>query len=115
MAAIEVVGLGWAAESEETAESKADVAALVREYSGVMYRVAFSILRNAAEAEDAVQDAFLRVVQHRERLDGVRDVRTWLIRIVWDLALYRKRGGWPGQVGGGAAMGVVVREAEGVD
>jgi RNA polymerase sigma-70 factor (ECF subfamily) len=110
MAAIEVVGLGWAAESEQTAESKADVAALVREYSGVMYRVAFSILRNAAEAEDAVQDAFLRVVQHRERLNGVKDARTWLIRIVWNLALDRKRRVSPEQMDEAVVAAMVAKE-----
>jgi RNA polymerase sigma-70 factor (ECF subfamily) len=107
MAAIEVMGLGWSA-AEATA-SKADVAALVREYSAVMYRVAFSILRNAAEAEDAVQDAFLRVVQRPERLDEVRNARTWLIRIVWNLALDRKRRVSPEPIDEAVAAGMAAK------
>src|SRR5271166_644192 len=71
--------------------SEAAVAALVSQYAGTLYRVAYSVLRNAADAEDAVQEAFLRVLRHRETLDEVRDQRVWLIRIVWNIVLDRKR------------------------
>jgi RNA polymerase sigma-70 factor (ECF subfamily) len=67
------------------------LAALVSQYAGTLYRVAFSVLRNPADAEDAVQEAFLRVLRHRETLDEVRDRRVWLIRIVWNIVLDRKR------------------------
>lgn len=67
------------------------VAALVDEYSSALYRVAYSVLRNAADAEDAVQEAFIRVLRHRETLSEVRDHRVWLIRIVWNVVLDRKR------------------------
>jgi RNA polymerase sigma-70 factor, ECF subfamily len=67
------------------------LAALVSEYAGTLYRVAFSVLRNPADAEDAVQEAFVRVLRHRDTLDEVRDRRVWLIRIVWNIVLDRKR------------------------
>jgi len=76
--------------SRQHAEEQA-LAALVDEYASTLYRVAFSVLRNAADAEDAVQEAFVRVLRHRERLDEVRDHRVWLIRIVWNIVLDRKR------------------------
>jgi len=38
-----------------------------------------------------VQEAFLRVLRHRETLGEVRDQRVWLIRIVWNVVLDRKR------------------------
>jgi RNA polymerase sigma-70 factor (ECF subfamily) len=68
-----------------------ELTALVHEYSGTLYRVAFSISRNAAEAEDMVQETFLRVLRHRDRLPEIRDARVWLIRITWNLVLDRKR------------------------
>ncbi len=74
--------------ADTTAE---DLAALVATYSSTLYRVAFSVSRNAAEAEDMVQETFLRVLRHRDRLPEVRDARVWLIRIVWNLVLDRKR------------------------
>jgi len=67
------------------------VAALVDEYAPTLYRVAFSVLRNAADAEDAVQEVFLRVLRHRDSLHDVRDQRVWLVRIVWNIVLDRKR------------------------
>ena len=73
------------------ARKKRSLAALVDQYAGTLYRVAFSVLRNPADAEDAVQEAFLRVLRHRDTLDEVRDHRVWLIRIVWNIVLDRKR------------------------
>lgn len=67
------------------------LAALVEQYASTLYRVAFSVLRNAADAEDAVQEAFLRVLRHRDSLAEVRDQRVWLVRIVWNIVLDRKR------------------------
>jgi RNA polymerase sigma-70 factor, ECF subfamily len=77
-------------QSRQHAEEQA-LAALVDQYASTLYRVAFSVLRNAADAEDAVQEAFMRVLRHRDRLDEVRDRRVWLIRIVWNIVLDRKR------------------------
>jgi RNA polymerase sigma-70 factor (ECF subfamily) len=77
-------------EARRRAEDAA-IAALVDQYAAALYRVAFSVLRNPSDAEDAVQEAFLRVLRHRETLGEVRDHRVWLIRIVWNIVLDRKR------------------------
>ena len=69
---------------------EATLAALVSQYAGALYRVAYSVLRNPADAEDAVQEAFVRVLRHRDTLGEV-DQRVWLIRIVWNIVLDRKR------------------------
>ena len=89
---------GWmeiptSAVNEEARRSAEDAAisALVDQYAGALYRVAYSVLRNSTDAEDAVQEAFLRVLRHRDTLDEVRDHRVWLIRIVWNIVLDRKR------------------------
>ena len=74
----------------QRAEEEA-LAALVVQYASSLYRVAYSVLRNAADAEDAVQEAFLRVLRHRDQLGEVRDQRVWLVRIVWNIVLDRKR------------------------
>ena len=77
---------------QATAQSSdAAVAALVDEYAQTLYRVAYSVLRNTADTEDAVQEAFMRVLRHRDTLGEVRDHRVWLIRIVWNVVLDRKR------------------------
>jgi RNA polymerase sigma-70 factor, ECF subfamily len=70
---------------------EAAIAALVDEYAGTLYRVAYSVLRNTADAEDAVQETYLRVLRHRDSLGEIRDPRVWLVRIVWNVVLDRKR------------------------
>jgi RNA polymerase sigma-70 factor (ECF subfamily) len=77
-------------ESRQRAQEEA-LAALVDQYATTLYRVAFSVLHNQSDAEDAVQEAFLRVLRHRETLGEIRDHRVWLIRIVWNIVLDRKR------------------------
>ena len=77
--------------STESAQPEIDLAALVETYSRLLFRVAHSVLRSRAEAEDIVQDTFLRVIERRQSLDAIHDMRVWLIRIAWNLALDRRR------------------------
>jgi len=102
MSASQAVLTGWMGTAksavQDDARSKAEdqakeeaLAALVSQYAATLYRVAFSVLRNASDAEDAVQEAFVRVLRHRDTLGEIRDHRVWLIRIVWNVVLDRKR------------------------
>jgi RNA polymerase sigma-70 factor (ECF subfamily) len=79
--------------SDASANEDSDqaIAELVEQYAQPLYRVAYSVMRNAAEAEDAVQETFLRVLKNRNRLPEVRDARVWLVRITWNVVLDRKR------------------------
>ncbi len=98
MSTSQAVYAGWMEIANTTVDDlaraqaeEATLEALVSQYASALYRVAYSVLRNAADAEDAVQEAFLRVLRHRDTLDEVRDQRVWLIRIVWNIVLDRKR------------------------
>src|ERR1700722_1111673 len=82
----------------EDARPAVDLAALVETYSTLLFRIAYSVLRNRAEAEDVVQDVFIRVLEHRLTLSAVRDMRVWLVRIAWNLTLDRKRRKRPEQL-----------------
>ena len=65
--------------------------AAVREHARLVYRVAYSVLRNHHDAEDATQETFVRVLRYRRKLEGVRDQRTWLARIAWRVAVDRRK------------------------
>jgi RNA polymerase sigma-70 factor, ECF subfamily len=98
MSTSQAIYAGWMEIANSTADDlartgaeEAALEALVNQYAGTLYRVAYSVLRNAADAEDAVQEVFLRVLRHRDTLDEVRNQRVWLIRIVWNIVLDRKR------------------------
>lgn len=56
--------------------------ALTLEAEDTLYRVAWSILRNDADAEDAVQEAVLRAWEKLDSLRETRYFRTWLTRIL---------------------------------
>ncbi|MES2220370.1 MAG: RNA polymerase sigma factor [Acidobacteriota bacterium] len=75
----------------EDAETLANISSLAAEHSALLFRVAFSILRHASDAEDVVQETFLRVLKNQRKLALVENSRIWLVRIAWNLALDRKR------------------------
>jgi RNA polymerase sigma-70 factor (ECF subfamily) len=104
---------GWdlALASTRTAASETDLTALVEAYSSLLFRVAHSILRNRAEAEDIVQDVFVRVLEHRLKLPAVRDLRVWLVRITWNLSIDRRRRIHPEQMDEQFAQALVARTA----
>lgn len=56
----------------------------------VMFRVAMSITRNKADAEDLVQDTMLRAYRSIDRFDG-RHPRAWLLTILRNAAINRVR------------------------
>ena len=62
---------------------------VVDEHSRFLYRVAFSALRDAADAEDAVQEAFLKLYRTGSTHD-MQNERAFLARVVWRSALDRK-------------------------
>lgn len=57
----------------------------------LLYRTAWSILKHRADAEDAVQTAYLKGFAAIEAFEGRSALSTWLTRIVINEALGRKR------------------------
>jgi RNA polymerase sigma-70 factor (ECF subfamily) len=100
---------GSATESAALADLPA-LPALVEEYAPLLFRVVHSVLRTQADAEDVVQDAFVRVMEHRSTLPAVRDMRVWLVRIAWNLAIDRKRRIRPEQMDDVFVQSLVSRE-----
>lgn len=92
-----------------TSVPETEVAALVETYSTLLFRVAHSVLRNPTEAEDTVQDTFVRVMEHRRALPEIRDLRVWLVRITWNLAIDRRRRIRPDQIDDAFARSLIGR------
>jgi RNA polymerase sigma-70 factor, ECF subfamily len=65
--------------------------ALVRRHDRYLYRVARSILRDHQEAEDVVQQTYLKAFTKIVDFRGEANLRTWLTRIALNEALGRKR------------------------
>lgn len=73
-----------------TGSVEAGVESLVREHARLAFRIGYSVLRNHADAEDVVQEVFLRVSKHGAR--GIEDAKAWISRIAWRVAVDRYRG-----------------------
>jgi RNA polymerase sigma-70 factor (ECF subfamily) len=61
--------------------------ALVRIHQRRVYACALQMLGDAAEAEDAVQETFLRAYRALARFDGRSELSTWLYRICMNVSL----------------------------
>lgn len=64
---------------------------VMRRYNQRLYRVARAILRNDGEAEDVMQDAYVRAYEHLDQFEGRAKFSTWLTRIAVHEALARQR------------------------
>ena len=62
---------------------------IVRRYNTRIFRMAVSVLRNDAEAEDVVQDTYVSAYQHLAQFAGRARFSTWLTRIALYKALAR--------------------------
>ena len=62
---------------------------IMRRYNQRLYRVARAILRDDSEAEDVMQDAYVRAYQHLGQFAGRSQFSTWLTRIAIHEALAR--------------------------
>lgn len=56
-----------------------------------LFGVAYRILRDEEKAHEAVQEAFLKMVQNIDRFEGRSSLKTWLYRITVNEALMSKR------------------------
>ena len=64
---------------------------LVRQHTRLVYRIAYAVLRQHHDAEDATQETFVRVLRYGHKLAGVEDHKTWLARIAWRVAVDRSK------------------------
>lgn len=66
---------------------------VMRRYNQRLYRAARAILRNDGEAEDVMEDAYVRAYEHLDQFAGRAKFSTWLTRIAVHEALARQRRG----------------------
>jgi RNA polymerase sigma factor (sigma-70 family) len=64
---------------------------LVDRYREISFRTAYLIARNSADAEDAIQDAFVKAYYALDRFRSADPFRPWILRIVSNEARNRRR------------------------
>ncbi|TAI63298.1 RNA polymerase sigma factor [Bradyrhizobium sp. Leo170] len=78
------------------AREEAAVRAIIKANNRRLYRLARGILRNDSEAEDVVQETYVRAFTHLADFRGASSLSTWLSRITMNEALGRLRRERPG-------------------
>jgi RNA polymerase sigma-70 factor, ECF subfamily len=68
-----------------------EFARLVEEYSGPIYRLGLKMLQESQDAEDILQETFIKAYKHLPDFDGRSSVSTWLYRIATNEALMMLR------------------------
>jgi RNA polymerase sigma-70 factor, ECF subfamily len=63
----------------------------VHEHARFIFKVAYSVLRSREDAEDAVQETFLRAMRHAGEFTKIENPRAWLARTAWRVAIDRTR------------------------
>ena|SRR5690242_3403654 len=61
-------------------------------YSGRVYRLAYGITRNTADAEEVVQDVFVQIIHKGGGFEGRAALSSWIYRITTNLSLNKRRG-----------------------
>jgi RNA polymerase sigma-70 factor (ECF subfamily) len=72
----------------------AAVERLLARFGAKVYRLAYGITRNAADAEEVAQDVLLSVTQKIATFEGGSALWTWIYRITTNAALNKRRGKW---------------------
>lgn len=65
--------------------------ALVRDHQAPVFRLAYLLLGDAADAEEVAQEAFVRAYLNLDRFDAERPFRPWILQIARNLARNRQR------------------------
>jgi len=73
------------------AGDRAEFARLVETYSNIIYRLAIKMLKDPQDAEDVLQETFLKAYRHLSGFDGRSSLSTWLYRIATNEALMALR------------------------
>jgi RNA polymerase sigma-70 factor, ECF subfamily len=64
---------------------------LVRRYEGKVFRLAQHITQNREDAEDVLQESFLKAYEHLDQFKGDSKFYTWIVRIAVNQALMKLR------------------------
>jgi len=76
------------------AEARAAWRDLYRDHRREVFSVCYSLLGNVSDADNAVQDTFVKVARHLRSLGDVRNARQWLIRIAVRTCLDMRKSFW---------------------
>lgn len=76
---------------KSTDSPELSVEQVFQEYGSMLYRIAFVMMKNAFDAEDAVQDTLIKYMECQKRFASEEYRKAWLIRVIINLCKNRLR------------------------
>ncbi len=67
---------------------------IVKTHSNSMFRAAFAVLKNRDDAEDAVQEAFMKLMEKQPQFNDDEHARAWLLRVTINLSKNMLKASW---------------------
>ena len=67
---------------------------VIRTYQGDLFRLAFSVCKNAADAEDILQDVFISYHSSKKQFQSERHLKAWLMKVVVNRAKNVNKSFW---------------------
>lgn len=65
-----------------------------KKYSDMLYRIAFSYMGNRSDAEDSVQEVYIRLLQKTPEFENEDHERAWLIRVLVNICKDMLKSAW---------------------
>lgn len=75
-------------------DEEKEAAEPLMKYRDMLYRIAFSNMKNKADAEDAVQEAFCRYLKVRPPIQNAEHEKAWFIRVVINICRDIQKSSW---------------------
>jgi len=71
---------------------------VIGEYSGMVYRLALSQMKNKSDADDVFQEVFFRYVRKKPRFESIEHQRAWFIRVTVNCSKSMHASAWSKRV-----------------
>ena len=71
-----------------------EIAEIYNRHYNTVYRICFSFMKNAEDAEDMVQETFLKLISSKKQFESEEHEKAWLIRTTIQICLDILKSGW---------------------
>lgn len=74
--------------------TNADISRLAEKYGDMIYRLSFSYTKNQADAEDTVQDVFVKLMERLPKFESEEHEKAWIIRVTINACKNKLKAFW---------------------
>ena len=68
-----------------------EITRIVNTYSDTLFRVAYTVLHSSADAEDTVQEVFIKLIERADKFNDPEHEKAWLIRVTVNMAKNKRK------------------------